>query len=288
MRTLHDIQALDAALAPARLGGRRIALVPTMGNLHAGHLALVAQARAAADVVVVSIFVNPLQFGPDEDYERYPRTLAADAAQLTAVGVDLLFAPDIAVMYPQGYPPATTIHVGGPLTETLEGAHRPGHFDGVATVVGILLNRVRPDVAVFGQKDWQQLAVIRRMAADLGLPVSLIGCPTARAADGLALSSRNQYLSPQERAAAPTLQAVLVEIGRALRDGRRDFAALCDAGEQRLRAAGFQPQYLAVCRLDLQPATAADHFVVVLAAAQLGSTRLIDNLPVPLAGDGAA
>jgi pantoate--beta-alanine ligase len=282
MRIVHHVGELHAALAGLRGARRRLALVPTMGNLHEGHLALVRRARELADRVVVSIFVNPLQFGPGEDYARYPRTLDADAHLLAEQGVALLWAPGVEDIYPEGYPPATTIHVAGPLTDQLEGAFRPGHFAGVATVVNILFNRVRPDLAVFGEKDWQQLAVIRRMVADLGLCVDLVGVPTCRAADGLALSSRNQYLSAEERARAPVLYAALQDVAAGLRAGRRDFEVLCAQASARLQAQGFRPQYLEVRALDLSPADVHARQFVILAAAYLGTTRLIDNLPVRL------
>ena len=179
MRTVHRVADLQAELGEWRARGESVVLVPTMGNLHAGHLSLVQKARQMGECVVVSVFVNPLQFGPGEDFERYPRTLDNDAALLRQAGADLLFAPAVADVYPGGYPPATTVRVGGPLTEVLEGHFRPGHFDGVATVVNILFNLVRPDAAVFGEKDWQQLQVIRRMAADLGLRLRIAGMPTA-------------------------------------------------------------------------------------------------------------
>ncbi len=188
MRHVHTLEALRASLAPLRAAGEGIALVPTMGNLHAGHVSLIERARVFAPRVVVSVFVNPLQFGPNEDYARYPRTLEADAAKLEAAGVDVLYAPDVDAMYPGGYPPAVSLKVAGALTESLEGAFRPGHFDGVATVVHRLFAQVEPDVAVFGEKDWQQLAVIRRMVLDFGLPLRIESGTTLRESDGLALT----------------------------------------------------------------------------------------------------
>ena len=280
MLHLAEVAALRSALAEQRGKGRRIALVPTMGNLHAGHLKLVARARAAADFVVVSVFVNPLQFGPNEDFDRYPRTLAADAEKLAAAGADLMFAPPVEQVYPNGYPPSTTVCMRGEVVETLEGALRPGHFDGVSTVVCILFNLVRPDVAVFGEKDWQQLAVIRRMNADLGLGIEILGEPTQRDADGLALSSRNQYLSAAERGVAPLLRATLCQVADALRDGMREFSDLQSAAELRLSQGGFRPQYVAVRAPDLGPPRADAREWVVLAAAHLGTTRLIDNIHV--------
>lgn len=271
---------LDAALATARAGNRRIALVPTMGNLHAGHLALVDRAKREADVVVVSIFVNPLQFGTDEDFDRYPRTLEEDLRLLAARGVDVVFAPTVETVYPQGHPPNVALRVSGVLADCLEGAFRPGHFDGVATVVWILLSRVRPHVAVFGEKDWQQLQVIRQLVAGFGSTVRVLGAPIVRAADGLALSSRNQYLSIAERAVAPHLHAALAAVGKALSEGRRDFAELCGDPVERLAKAGFRPQYLEIRQPDMTPAAVDCDQFVVLAAVWLGRTRLIDNLHV--------
>lgn len=280
MRLVRSAGELESALAEPRRRGRRIALVPTMGNLHQGHFSLVTRARQVADVVAASVFVNPLQFGAGEDFNRYPRTLEADATQLETAGVELLYAPDVGQVYPNGYPPATIVRLSGHLAETLEGGLRPGHFDGVATVVAILFNQVRPDVAVFGEKDWQQLAIIRRVVADLGMGIEILGHPIARAADGLALSSRNQYLSTDERAIAPRLYASLCAVAAELEAGRRDFKALCAEQWSALAAAGFRPQYLEVRRPDLDLPDVADATFVVLVAAHLGTTRLIDNLVV--------
>ncbi|MES0872491.1 pantoate--beta-alanine ligase [Sinimarinibacterium thermocellulolyticum] len=283
MITLQTVAELRAQLAAWRRAGERIALVPTMGNLHRGHLRLMEQARFRASRVVASVFVNPLQFGPNEDYERYPRTLAADQAALAAAGVDLLFAPSVAEMYPRGREGLTRVHVPG-ISEDLDGAHRPGHFDGVATVVSILFNLVQPDVALFGEKDYQQLAVIRQMVADLHLPIEIIGVPTERDADGLALSSRNQYLSAEERARAPALYAALQAVASALMNGRRDFDAISEEQCKMLTSKGFDVQYLAIRRADLGAADAATTHYVVLVAAKLGTTRLIDNLQVHVTG----
>jgi pantoate--beta-alanine ligase len=239
MHLVHTVAELHATLQPWRAAGERVALVPTMGNLHAGHLSLVSRAHELGECVVVSIFVNPLQFGPSEDFERYPRTLEADCALLEAAGVDVVFAPGVRDMYPGGYPPATTVAVGGALTEILCGAFRPGHFAGVATVVNILFNLVAPEVAVFGEKDYQQLAVIRRMAADLGMSVRIVGAPTLREADGLAMSSRNQYLSPEERRRSAGLHAALAAAAAQLRAAtlprwpRRDRRAWRGKGSSR-------------------------------------------------------
>jgi len=277
MKIIHTIAELRAQLGAWRREGARIALTPTMGNLHRGHLRLVEAARTRADRVVATVFVNPLQFGPNEDFDRYPRTLAADAERLTEAGCDLLFAPSVAEMYPRGRESFTTISVPR-YADVLEGHFRPGHFDGVATVVNILLNLVAPDVALFGEKDYQQLLVIRQMVADLHLPVEIVGVPTEREADGLALSSRNQYLQPQERAQAAQLHASLNRIADALRRGERDFADLCGREMKLLTEAGFRPQYVTVRRPDLSEPIAEDREFRILLAAFLGNTRLIDNL----------
>ncbi|MFA5939898.1 MAG: pantoate--beta-alanine ligase [Sinimarinibacterium sp.] len=279
MITVHTVAELRAQLGAWRKAGERIAFAPTMGNLHRGHLRLMEQGRQRAERVVASVFVNPLQFGPNEDFERYPRTLAQDQAALESAGVDLLFAPSVAEMYPQGRDGLTTIRVSG-VTEVLEGAFRPGHFDGVATVVNILFNLVQPDAALFGEKDYQQLAVIRRMVTDLRMPLQIVGVPTERDADGLALSSRNQYLTPPERARAGEIHRSLMAVAEALTNGRRDFDTLSEEQCSRLNMQGFNVQYLVVRRPDLSAPAAADSAFVVLVAAKLGNTRLIDNVQV--------
>lgn len=279
MQIVHSIAELRAQLGDWRRRGERIALTPTMGNLHRGHLRLVDAGRAQADRIVASVFVNPLQFGPNEDFDRYPRTLEADAAQLAQVGCDLLFSPSVAEMYPHGRHGFTVINVPR-YADVLEGKFRPGHFDGVATVVNLFLNIVRPDIALFGEKDYQQLLVIRQMVADLHLPVEIVGVPTERDVDGLALSSRNQYLSPVERADAARIFVNLQQIAAALRAGRRDFDVLCNQGMAELSDAGIRPQYLVVRRPDLGVPEAMDQEFRVLLAAFLGNTRLIDNLGV--------
>lgn len=276
LRTVNTVLALRAAVAAARAGGARVGFVPTMGNLHAGHLKLVEMARQHADFVVASVFVNPLQFGPNEDFDRYPRTLTADVEALAAGGCDLLFAPPIEIMVRPG---TRTTRVTVPeVTETLEGAHRPGHFDGVSTIVSILLHQVQPDVACFGQKDYQQLAVVRRLVADLHMPVEIVGVPTERASDGLALSSRNQYLDETARQSAPSLFRTLTTIANVLRAGERGFSKLEADALLQLQAAGFQPEYVAIRALDLgEPANGP---WVVLGAGRLGGTRLIDNVMI--------
>ena len=281
MQTLHRIPELRAQLVEWREAGQRIAFVPTMGNLHRGHLELVRRGREVADRVVASVFVNPLQFGPSEDFSLYPRTLEQDKAALTEVGADLLFAPNAQEVYPHGMDGLTK--VGVPVvSSSLCGHFRPGHFDGVATVVSILFNLVQPDAALFGEKDYQQLLIIRRVVADLHMPIEIIGVATEREHDGLALSSRNQYLSAEERRLAPEMYVTLREVADKLRAGRRDFSALCYAGIKRLEASQFRPQYLEVRAPDLgTPGREGGEFVI-LAAAYMGKTRLIDNITVKL------
>ncbi|BCX82448.1 pantoate--beta-alanine ligase [Methylomarinovum caldicuralii] len=280
MRRFDRIADLRACLEEWRRAGQRIVLVPTMGNLHEGHLQLVDTARRCSDRVVVSIFVNPLQFGPGEDYDRYPRTLEADCAKLETRGADLVFAPPVAEIYPRPLAESTFVEVPG-ITEILCGASRPGHFRGVATVVAKLFNIVQPDVAVFGEKDYQQLQVIRRLVADLNFPVEIVGVPIVREADGLALSSRNGYLTPEERARAPLLYRSLCQARDAIAAGERDFAALCRRQRESLEEAGFRPDYFEIRRPDLGEAGPDDRPLMILAAAWLGRTRLIDNLQVP-------
>ncbi len=283
METLHDIPALRATLADWRRARLRIGLVPTMGHLHAGHLALVQGAREGADRVVATVFVNPLQFGPAEDLDSYPRTLAADTQRLAAVGCDLLFAPSEATMYPQGRDDHTVVEVPG-LSATLCGSSRPGHFRGVTTVVAKLINLVQPDLAVFGQKDYQQLLLIRRMAADLNMAVNIVGLPTVREPDGLAMSSRNAYLTAAERSRAPALFRALQDLAVAVVAGTSPVQAEHDAA-QALRVAGLAPDYVSVRRrVDLAPPAPEDTELVVLAAAYLGRARLIDNLELSRPG----
>jgi pantoate--beta-alanine ligase len=278
MNTVKTVRELRAAVARARSEGKRVGLVPTMGNLHSGHAALVVKAAQRADFVVASIFVNPLQFGPTEDLATYPRTLPADQETLLQAGCHLLFAPSVEEMYPHGMEDQTLVSVPH-LSEGLCGASRPGHFDGVATVVSKLFNMVQPDLAIFGQKDFQQLAVIRALVRDLNMPIQIIGAPTVRAADGLALSSRNGYLSEEQRAAAPALYRVIKHIAEAIHIGERDLNFLLANGVDQLKAAGFRLDYLEIRNATtLRPTTAEDHDLVILAAAYMGSTRLIDNL----------
>jgi len=275
MKIHETIAGLRAALKDAG----RVVLVPTMGNLHDGHIALMREAHKYGDTVLVSIFVNRLQFRPGEDFDKYPRTFAADCERLVAAGVDHLFFPAESEMYPtpQQYyvePPAELINI-------LEGEFRPGHFRGVATVVQKLFNIAQPQVAVFGKKDYQQMLVLSNMACDLALPIDIVAADTVRAADGLALSSRNGFLSAQERAEAPRLHRLLEGVSKAIRAGERDFAQLELAAMTELRANGWKPDYIAVRqRTSLQPPIAESTSLVVLGAARLGSTRLIDNLEI--------
>lgn len=282
MQVVHTRDELVHQLAEWRQQGDHVALVPTMGNLHPGHLALVDRAREHAERVVVSIFVNPTQFGEGEDYEAYPRTLERDQRRLKKTAAELIFAPDVETMYPFGLDRATRVSVPG-LTEHFCGASRPGHFDGVTSVVARLFAMVQPDVAVFGQKDYQQQLVIRHMTTDLSLPISIITGETVRDEDGLALSSRNSYLSDEERAVAPLLYATLSEVVADLENGRRNFADLESDASARLAAAGFEVDYLAIRRaVNLEMPDRDSDDLVVLAAARLGGARLIDNIVVTI------
>ena len=279
LETCERIATLRERVAAWRHAGQRIGFVPTMGNLHAGHLALVAEARRLAERVVVSIFVNPLQFGPQEDFAAYPRTLARDQELLAGAGTDLLFAPTVEAVYPRGQAEQTRVEVPG-ISDILCGASRPGHFVGVATVVCKLFNMVQPDLAVFGEKDFQQLQVIRLMTLDLSLPVAVHGLATVREADGLAMSSRNGYLTAEERARAPALYQTLRHCAERLRQGQDIATVEGQAGEE-IAAAGFGPDYFSVRRAaDLALPQAGDRELVVLAAARLGRARLIDNVRV--------
>ena len=277
MKTARTVAELRAQIGEWRGAGKRIGFVPTMGNLHAGHFSLIRQARESADKVVASIFVNPSQFGPNEDFDRYPRTPDADAERLDREGCDLLFLPSVDEMYPLGVGSRVRMDVPS-LTGILCGASRPGHFDGVCTVVSRLFNQVQPDVAVFGQKDYQQLAILRHMVRDLAFPIDVQGAPTGREADGLAMSSRNQYLTPEQRAVAPLIQQTLHWLAGRVAAGEGIVATL-QAARARLADAGFEVDYVAVRRADLAPATeGVPEERVALAAAKLGNTRLIDNL----------
>jgi len=263
-----------------RHGGLRIAFVPTMGNLHAGHVSLIESARRHGQRFIASIFVNPMQFGPNEDFAHYPRTPREDARMLADAGCSLMFMPDVAEIYPHGAERATRIEVPG-LSRILDGEFRPGHFEGVSTVVAKLFHIVEPDVAVFGEKDFQQLTVIRRMVADLCMPVEIVGAPTVRDADGLAMSSRNQYLTPAERARAPQIYQALQAAAARLQNGDADFTGIERAGFQALESVGFQPDYFSVRQAhDLSTAIANARHLVILTAARIGKARLIDNVQV--------
>ena len=277
MDTVTTIEAVRAHVRAWRSKAQRIGFVPTMGNLHAGHLSLLAAARYRADRVIASIFVNPLQFGPKEDFARYPRTPLEDERLLAEAQCDLLFAPGVLEIYPDGGTQPTLVSVRG-LSEILCGQFRPGHFDGVVTVVAKLFGIVAPDVAIFGEKDYQQYLLIRRMTLDLALPVEVIGAPTVRANDGLALSSRNRYLTPAERARAPAIyQALRAAVGR-IDAGDRDYEGIEHAGREALERAQMAADYFSIRNaVDLSvPAEASD--LIVLTAARLGRSRLIDNL----------
>ena len=276
MQTIRQLDALRDAVRGYRAAGERVALVPTMGALHAGHMALVDAARRQADRVVVSIFVNPKQFGPNEDFAQYPRRELSDSRLLSEAGVDVLWMPPVEVMYPEGF--ATNISVSG-VSEPLDGAARPGHFDGVATVVSKLFNQVRPDAALFGEKDWQQLQVIRRMVQDLDMDVEVQGVLTQRDDDGLALSSRNAYLVAEDRSAAVALPRALGAAARTIADGGEVEAALAQARES-LQSAGFTVDYVELVDAETLGAPDAERPRRLLAAARIAGTRLIDNIPV--------
>ena len=282
MLIIETLPQLRLQIRRWRQEGKRIALVPTMGNLHDGHMTLVDEARARADVVVVSIFVNPMQFDRPDDLARYPRTLQEDSEKLTRRSVDLVFAPAPAAVYPQGLEQQTYVDVPG-ISTILEGASRPGHFRGVSTIVSKLFNLVQPDLACFGEKDYQQLALIRKMVADMGYDIDIVGVPTVRAKDGLALSSRNGYLTAEERKVAPQLSKIMNALAQQLANGERHVETLLEQTAEQLRAAGFTPDELFIRDADsLQPLTVDSQRAVVLMAAWLGKARLIDNQQVDL------
>ncbi|ORU91469.1 MAG: pantoate--beta-alanine ligase [Cycloclasticus sp. symbiont of Poecilosclerida sp. N] len=280
MLVVNTVKALQETLTAHRLKGKKTALVPTMGNLHKGHLQLVKTAQKHADIVVVTLFVNPMQFGANEDLDRYPRTFRSDCDQLKTLDTDILFAPVIDEIYPRGGDNTTQVRVPH-VTTVLCGASRPGHFDGVTTIVTKLFNITRADVAIFGEKDYQQLAVIRRMVDDLNIPISIIGEPIIRETDGLAMSSRNGYLSKEQRLLAPRFHGILTHIKQRIIDGNRDFSKLETTAKNQLCELGFKPDYLHIYQHDeLRPATINDTKLVIVAAVFVGSTRLIDNLHV--------
>jgi pantoate--beta-alanine ligase len=280
MITLEHVAAVREQVHAWRAAGLTVGFVPTMGSLHLGHIRLLAAARFRADRVIASVFVNPLQFGPGEDFERYPRTPEDDTRLLDEAGCHALFLPGVDEIYPKGNSSATLVSVR-PLSEILEGAHRPGHFDGVATVVAKLFGIVQADVAVFGEKDYQQLAIVRRMVADLEIPVEIVGAQTVRSPDGLAMSSRNRYLSAEERARAPRIFATLKAAAERINSGERNYSALSHWGQGELRAAQMQPDYFEVRDAQTLLAPGPDsRELVILVAARLGRARLIDNLRV--------
>ena len=286
MRTVQSVDAVRGLLGEYRAQGLRIGFVPTMGNLHDGHLSLARAAKKRADVTVVSIFVNPFQFATGEDFSTYPRTLESDTKKLSKIGVDVLFLPNVETIYPDGPERITRIEVPG-LSEELCGAVRPHFFRGVCTVVNVLLNIVSADLAFFGEKDYQQLMIVKRMVRDLHLLTDIVGLPTIRETDGLAMSSRNVYLGERERAVAPSLYRTLTETARQIDGGGRDFKTLESAGMEKLRQLGFNPDYVSVRRTcDLSRAQTGEIELIVLGAAWLGQARLIDNVRVSLAGRG--
>ncbi|WNN45156.1 pantoate--beta-alanine ligase [Winslowiella toletana] len=282
MLIIETLPMLRREIRRWRQEGKRIALVPTMGNLHDGHMTLVDEARARADIVVASIFVNPMQFERADDLARYPRTLQEDCEKLNRRGVDLVFSPSPADIYPAGLDTQTFVEVPG-LSSLLEGASRPGHFRGVSTVVSKLFNLVQPDLACFGEKDYQQLALIRKMVADMGYDIDIVGVATVRAKDGLALSSRNGYLTADQRKQAPALSKVMNSIGEKLSNGERHVEELIAAAETELEEKGFRPDGLAICDAEtLLPLDTESQRAVILMAAWLGNARLIDNQQVDL------
>jgi len=280
MDTVTTIAAVRERVRLWRREGRRVAFVPTMGNLHAGHVSLIEAARKHGERFIASIFVNPMQFGPNEDYAHYPRTPTQDELMLAEAGCDLMFMPDVSEIYPYGLERATRVDVPN-LSRILDGEFRPGHFEGVSTIVSVLFHVVEPDVAVFGEKDFQQLAIIRRMVDDLCMPVQIVGAPTVRDSDGLAMSSRNQYLTPAERQIAPLIYQTLLAAASRLRAGDNDFGSIEREGAGALQKATMKPDYFSVRRAaDLgAPAPDTTH-LVILTAARLGKARLIDNVQV--------
>ncbi len=280
MDTVTTIASVRERVSACRGDGKPVACVPTMGNLHPGHISLIELARKKGDRFIASIFVNPMQFGPNEDYAHYPRTPTADEKMLAEAGCDLMFMPDVAEIYPRGYAHDTRVAVPE-LSAVLDGEFRPGHFDGVSTIVAKLFNIVTPHIAVFGEKDFQQLAIIRRMVADLCIPIEIIGAPTVREADGLAMSSRNQYLTDGERRIAPSIHQGLKRAVARVQGGDRNFAAIEAEELEALKELGFRPDYFTVrdAKTLTPPESDARH-LVVLVAARLGKARLIDNLQI--------
>jgi len=282
MQVFELVNDLRKQVASWKKSGHTVGFVPTMGNLHQGHLSLVKIAQRTCDKVIVSVFVNPMQFGPNEDFESYPRTFTEDQNKLLGLQVDAVLYPTVEEMYPNGIN-QTKVQVPEALTGLLEGANRPGHFDGVTTVVAKLFNMVQPDKAVFGQKDFQQLSVIRTMVEELALPIEIISAPISRDIDGLALSSRNQYLTAEQRNIAPKLFTTLQDIAKAIQSGNYDFLALAKTAKKNLIMEGFDSvDYIDVCdSMTLLPAERDDKDIVILAVARLGKTRLLDNILLP-------
>ena len=280
MNTVHSIDALRNAVQQQRKNGKKIVFVPTMGNLHEGHIALVKHGLTQGDFIITSIFVNPLQFGANEDLDAYPKTLQQDQEKLSEAGNHLVFAPSASEIYPEGMDEQTKVIVPN-ITDFHCGESRPGHFTGVSTVVTMLFNMVQPDVAIFGEKDFQQLAVIRKMVKDLFMPINIIGLPTIREDDGLAKSSRNGYLSAEERAIAPQFRRILNETAQKIRTGQQDFTALATEAKAQLEKGQFKPDYFNIAdSVTLKPANNETQSIIILAAAFLGTTRLIDNIIV--------
>jgi pantoate--beta-alanine ligase len=283
MQVIHTVSELRLLIAQYKQAGESIGFVPTMGNLHQGHLQLVSQMRQEASVVVCSIFVNPLQFGEGEDYSRYPKTLEQDVAALQAINCDLVFAPSVEEMYPQSMTGRDQSQVVVPgISEILEGASRPGHFTGVATVVAKLFNMVQPDKAIFGEKDFQQLQVIRQFVRELCFPVKILAHPIVREANGLAMSSRNGYLSADEKQQASLIYQTIKQIAERISLGERNYASLASEAEQALNDQGFVSDYIEIRNPDLSPADNNSQSLVILAAVFLGATRLIDNIQLSL------
>jgi pantoate--beta-alanine ligase len=282
MKTFTTSKSLRTAITSNKRNGKTIAFVPTMGNLHEGHLQLVRKAKQLADVVVVSIFVNPLQFGANEDLDAYPRTMSADKQKLFAEGTHFLFAPGVEEIYPEGMESQTKVIVPE-LADTLCGANRPGHFTGVSTVVTKLFQMVQPDIAVFGKKDFQQLSIIKKMTKDLCMPIEIVGVDTARDVDGLALSSRNGYLTDRERHIAPLLHQTLLRCREAIACGYDSYSELEQHAKLALREGGFEPDYFSICDAHtLREVSLTTEQIVIAAAAKLGTTRLIDNVTLTL------
>ena len=282
MQAITEIKSLRSQIKAWRQAGLSVALVPTMGNLHQGHFSLVEKAKNMADKVVVSIFVNPMQFGVNEDLDNYPRTLTADKQGLAELGTDIVFTPSVEAIYPDGLSAQSFVDVPD-ISMGYCGGSRPGHFRGVATVVTKLFNLVQPDFACFGEKDFQQLQVIKTMTRDLSIPVEVIGVATSREVSGLAMSSRNGYLSTEQKETATVLFKTLKSSAEQLTNGERDFTAICEQAKQRLQQAGLKPDYFEIAQRDtLKKATLNDNNLVILTAAYLGSVRLIDNLQVDI------